>query len=52
MRLDTKFGRWVFIGGGIMLIIGTILLVKGIKLGLFLIAIGGYIFFRIVADPR
>jgi hypothetical protein len=52
MRLDTKFGQWAFVGSSIMLIFGTILLVNGAKSGLFFIAIGGYIFFRIVADPR
>jgi len=52
MRLDNKFGRWVFIGSGIMLITGAILLIKGSKSGLFLLVIGGYIFFKILADPR
>lgn len=52
MRLDNKFGRWVFIGSGIMLIIGTILLINGSKSGLFFLAIGGYIFFHVIADPR
>ena len=54
MRLDTKLGRWVFVGSSILLIFGTILLVlvNGAKSGLFFIAIGGYFFFRVVADPR
>jgi len=52
MRLDSKFGRWVFIGGAILFITETILLVNGSKSGLFSLVIGGYIFFRMFADPR
>jgi hypothetical protein len=51
MRLDNKFGRWLFIGSGIMMITGAIVLINGSKSGLFFLVIGGWIFFRIIADP-
>ena len=51
MRLDSKIGRWLFIGSGIMLIIGTILLINGSKSGLFFLVIGGSIFFHILVNP-
>jgi len=52
MRLDSKFGRWLFIGSGIMFTAGLILLLNGSKSGLFLIVIGGYILFHIIANPH
>ena len=51
MKLDSKIGRWLFIGSGIMLIIGTILLINGSKSGLFFLVIGGYKFFHILVNP-
>ena len=51
MRLDSKIGRWLFIGSGIMLIIGTILLMNGSKPGLFFLIIGGSIFFIFSLTP-
>lgn len=51
MRLDTKFGRWLFIGSGIMVILGIIMIITGSKSGLFPLVIGSYIFFQILAKP-
>jgi hypothetical protein len=52
MRLDNKLGRWLFIGSGIMMITGIILLLNGSKSGLFPIMIGGSIFFHNIVNPR